>query len=119
MEPKRPDGSGQNVAAWCMVAIAILAFILVFMVNGGGSGHIAQSDIVFGWLVTTVAFAATGLAVLLFSVGAILRALWFLPARDLPETEPGDDSGAMGAVLGTVIVIALGLMVGMMLKDGL
>lgn len=116
MEPKRPDGSGQNIAAWCMTAIAVLAFILAFAINNGG--HISQSDIVFGWLVTAVAFASTGLAVLLFSVGAILRALWFLPARDFPETEPGDDVTATGAILGTVIIIAFGLIVGMMLRGG-
>lgn len=79
---RRPTGAGQIAGGWVMMAIGGIIFLLSLDVDIHGAGSIDPDAMVRRWTMLIMAGTAFGLAILLFAVGWILRAIWFLPARE-------------------------------------
>jgi len=77
---ERPDGSNVTAAGWALVVLGLLAAIF--------SG---SAESLGGWVFALgVANLGIGLGVLLLSLGYLVRAIWFLPGREIPkEAHPG------------------------------
>lgn len=74
---ERPDGSVATLIGWVLVAIGVLA---AFFVSS------ADSPSGF-WLSIAISNLGIGLGVLLLSLGYLVRAIWFLPGRELPTRQ--------------------------------
>ena len=70
---ERPDGSQSTLAGWILVSIGLVAAFMAAAVEN----H-------FAFIVLfAVANLGVGLGVLLLALGYLVRAIWFLPGRDL------------------------------------
>lgn len=114
---ERPTGAGQKAGGWVLMIIGAIAFLLSLDRSGVGVDSVMRQ-----WTLLILSGSAFGLAMMLFAVGWILRAIWFLPGREIePEaavtSSPAeiDDTnssrslayGLIGAVFVTVAVLAL------------
>jgi hypothetical protein len=70
---QRPDGSTSIVVGWILVAIGIIAALF----SGTDDPRIFT-------LALAVAQIGVALGILLISLGYIVKAIWFLPGRDIP-----------------------------------
>jgi hypothetical protein len=70
----RPDGSNATAIGWALVVVGVLALFFF-----------PSAETVAG-MVFAVALGnlGIGLGVLLLSLGYLVRAIWFLPGRDIP-----------------------------------
>jgi hypothetical protein len=76
-DSERPNGSNATAAGWALIVLGIL------------SAFFSGSTESFGAWVFALGIAnlGIGLGVLLLSLGYLVRALWFLPGREIPREE--------------------------------
>ncbi|WP_152553586.1 hypothetical protein [Erythrobacter longus] len=85
---ERPDGSQATASGWVLVAIGVLA---VFVAAGAETFE----GMVWGALVANLGI---GLGILLLSLGYLVKAIWFLPARDIETADAKNENlGSEGA----------------------
>jgi hypothetical protein len=81
---QRPDGSIATMLGWILIAAGGLSVFLA-----------TNAESINGWWMGIIASnLGIGLGVLLVSLGYLVRAIWFLPARDVaatPSTFPDSD----------------------------
>ena len=89
---ERPTGAGQRAGGWVLMIIGGIAFLLSLDNSGVGVDSMMRQ-----WSLMIISGSAFGLAVLLFAVGWILRAIWFLPGREVEVIAADDPNPADGA----------------------
>jgi len=85
---ERPDGSLVTPIGWTLIALGILGVII-------GASAESMGGMLAGWVLANLGL---GLGVLLLSLGYLVRAIWFLPGRDIAAAEASDPSALMSAV---------------------
>ena len=85
MNEQRPDGQTATGIGWALIVGGVLAVLVAGADDSGGAGWLI-------WL--AVANLGIGLGVLLLSLGYLVRAIWFLPGREIPVEGFGDESFA-------------------------
>ena len=80
---ERPDGSVVTTIGWCLIVIGVI-----------GAFVAASADTTNG-LITGLALTnfGLGLGVILLSLGYLVRAIWFLPGREIETTNFGNRAG--------------------------
>lgn len=90
---KRPTGSGQIAGGVALLIAGGILFLLSMGVNvSGSSGGVDPDAMMKRWAMLIIAGSATGISFLLLATGWILRAIYFLPGRQVSELE--DSSAA-------------------------
>jgi hypothetical protein len=76
-DSERPNGSNATAAGWTLLALGVIAALF------------SGSTETFGAWVFALGLAnlGIGLGVLLLSLGYLVRAIWFLPGREIPREE--------------------------------
>jgi hypothetical protein len=71
----RPDGSQSTAIGWVFVIFGILSAVMAAIAKD------------MNWLIIWIALAnlGVGLGVLLLSLGYLVRAIWFLPGREMDK----------------------------------
>ncbi len=86
----RPDGETMRTLAFVMGAIAIIALLMYILTPPEVNGEINEHNIATrGWCIIALQISIP-LGTMLAIASAILRAIWFLPARDLGDAESAD-----------------------------
>ena len=78
---ERPDGSAVTAIGWVLIVAGILGIVI-------GVSAETTGGMVAGFGLANLGF---GLGVLLLSLGYLVRAIWFLPGRDIPIAEAGGE----------------------------
>lgn len=86
----RPDGEMFFFAFWGLLAAACLAGFIAFSAEVEKYGAINPEGISIRFWSIVIAAALLHLAVFLGAVGAIIRAIYFLPGRHIPRLAPKD-----------------------------
>jgi hypothetical protein len=76
--PTRPSGELPTALGWILILVGVIP---AFMAGGSRS----MESTILGYLIAQLGI---GLGVLLVSLGYIVRALWFLPGREIPRESP-------------------------------
>ena len=74
---QRPNGEGATIWGGVSLVIGVIAAFI------GSSAETIQGF----WIAIAVANLGIGLGVLLLSLGYLVRAIWFLPGREIEEIE--------------------------------
>jgi hypothetical protein len=74
-DPDRPNGSNATMAGWVLVVAGVLAAFFSRSAESVGAWVFALG----------IANLGIGLGVLLLSLGYLVRAIWFLPGREVPK----------------------------------
>jgi hypothetical protein len=84
---QRPDGSTASAVGWLLIVAGGLAALFT-----------AGAETTEGWIFgIALANLGLGLGVLLLSLGYLVRAIWFLPGREVElAAAPPSDGGASG-----------------------
>lgn len=89
---KRPNGSGQIVCGWWCIAIgAIVAISAASMSVTTLGGEIDVDKLVQSRTYLLWGASLTGFGSLLLGIGWIIRALYFLPGRDIDAEQPASE----------------------------
>lgn len=83
---ERPDGSVATFVGWTLIAIGVIA---AFFISG------AETLSGF-WFSVGISNLGIGLGVLLVSLGYLVRAIWFLPGREVPQVQQAFTTAATG-----------------------
>ncbi|MGY6550590.1 MAG: hypothetical protein ACXIT4_01705 [Erythrobacter sp.] len=75
---ERPDGSTATSFGWVLVVVGILAALV--------AGIAETTNVLI--IAAAVANLGIGLGVLLLSLGYLVRAIWFLPGREITIIDP-------------------------------
>ena len=84
-EHQRPDGSDATAIGWILIAVGVIAAIFTGTADSGGSW-------IFG---LALANLGVGLGVLLLSLGYLVRAIWFLPGREIVQQLVSDRANSL------------------------
>lgn len=95
MSDVRPNGAWQTSAGKWLFALAMLSAIgAVFLPQPGSSNRLSDDDLALRAFLSMIAGASFASAILLASVGSIIRAIWFLPGRPNNEVTSDDETCA-------------------------
>ena len=84
--PQRPSGEVPTIIGWLLIAVGVAA---AFM----SAGARTLDGALLGYLIAQLGI---GVGVLLVALGYIVRALWFLPGREVPTiAEPNQASAGI------------------------
>lgn len=76
--PERPDGSVVTPIGWVFIVVGIVGTFIAMTAESANA-------MFAGFVLANLGF---GLGVLLLSLAYLVRAIWFLPGRELPAGEP-------------------------------
>ena len=85
-EVDRPDGSVATPIGWTLIVVGCVGVFVAALAD-------SINELILGVGLANLGF---GLGVLLLSLGYLVRAIWFLPGRDIPSPEleiPAIESG--------------------------
>lgn len=83
---KRPNGSGQLTASYWLFGASLCLAVLAFAKNvTDWKGDIDPEALAVRWLMGIASGSLFSLGLILLSVGWIIRAIYFLPGRELDE----------------------------------
>lgn len=76
-DDQRPDGATATAIGWLLVVVGIVAAFIT-----------ANAETTNGWIFgIAIANLGLGLGVLLLSLGYLVRAIWFLPGREIQASD--------------------------------